>query len=156
MHQACTTESKNGNGCFGLALAPRITARRKGSGILTVQRTPVKNQKMKKQLIEYSTEEGIVITVEVEPGPAEPGGTSLVSGGGTLQKASARFEEALEPLRKISGVIINKIKALDTYPDEISVELGLKFSAKAGVILTSVDSEANLKINLKWKIEPVR
>jgi hypothetical protein len=110
---------------------------------------------MKKQFIEYLTEEGIVITVEAEPGPAVPGGTTLISGG-TLQKASARFEEALEPLRKISGAIIRKIKDLDTHPDEISVELGLKFSASAGVILTSVDSEANLKINLKWKTGTAR
>ncbi len=111
---------------------------------------------MKKQFIEYLTEEGIVITVEAEPGPAVPGGTTLISGGGTLQKASARFEEALEPLGKISGAIIRKIKDLDTHPDEISVELGLKFSASAGVILTSVDSEANLKINLKWKTGTAR
>ncbi len=106
---------------------------------------------MKKQLIEYLTEDGIVITVEAEPSPAEQGGSAVISSGGTLQKASARFEEALEPLKKISGAIINKIKGLDAYPDEVSVELGLKFSAKAGVILTSVDSEANLKITLKWK-----
>lgn len=109
---------------------------------------------MKKQLIEYLTEDGIVITVEAEPGPGEQGGTTLISGGGTLQKASAKFEEALEPLKKISGAIIRKIRELDTYPDEISVELGLKFSATAGIILTSVDSEANLKINLKWKTGP--
>jgi hypothetical protein len=119
------------------------------------ERLPTTNN-MKKQFIEYLTEDGVVITVEAEPGPPEPGGTTLISSGSTLQKASVRFEEALEPLRKISGVIIKKIKELDTHPDEISVELGLKFSAKAGVVLTSVDSEANLKINLKWKTGPGR
>lgn len=128
----------------------------KAGGVIAGHRTLITTDNMKKQLIEYLTEDGVVITVEAEPGPAEPGGTTLISGGGTLQKASAKFEEALEPLRKVSGAIIKKIKELDTHPDEISVELGLKFSAKAGVILTSVDSEANLKISLKWKTGAVR
>jgi hypothetical protein len=33
----------------------------------------------------------------------------------------------------------------------MEVELHLKFSARAGIILASVDSEAHLKITLKWQ-----
>ena len=38
-------------------------------------------------------------------------------------------------------------------PSEAQVEVGFKFSAKAGVILASADSEATFKVTLKWKTD---
>ncbi|MCK7576896.1 MAG: hypothetical protein MZV65_14195 [Chromatiales bacterium] len=35
-------------------------------------------------------------------------------------------------------------------PTEIGLEFGVKFSAKAGAIIASVDSEAVFKVSLKW------
>ena len=36
-------------------------------------------------------------------------------------------------------------------PQEIQLEFGVKFSAKAGVIFASADSEATFKVSLKWQ-----
>jgi hypothetical protein len=36
-------------------------------------------------------------------------------------------------------------------PEELGVEFGLGFSAKAGVFFASVDSNVTFKISLKWK-----
>ena len=39
-------------------------------------------------------------------------------------------------------------------PDEIGLEFGIKFNAKAGAVFASVDSEATFKVSLKWKNSP--
>ena len=36
------------------------------------------------------------------------------------------------------------------HPTEIELEFGVKFNAKAGAIIASVDSEATFKVALKW------
>jgi len=69
---------------------------------------------------------------------------------GVIQNAIVNFEKSLEPLKSISSSIFNSVKEISNSPDEINVELGLKFSAKAGLVITSFDGEANLKITLKW------
>ena len=62
-----------------------------------------------------------------------------------------KLESALAPLKDFSNDMIHSIKQLVHTPDETVIEMGLKFSAKAGIVITSVDSEANLKISMKWK-----
>ena len=69
---------------------------------------------------------------------------------GIVDNAKESFEKALHPLKEVSNSIINCIKDISNSPKEVEVELGLKFTAKAGIILTSLDSEAHFKITLKW------
>ena len=106
-----------------------------------------------KKLLQFSTNEGEDFFVEVTESSVEVpmrGGSSEAASRGIIQNASGSFEKALKPLKEISNSIINSIKEIANSPDEIEVGLGLKFTATAGVILTSLESEANLKIVLKW------
>lgn len=68
-----------------------------------------------------------------------------------IQNTHVTFEKALKPLKEISNTIISSVKEVINSPNEIEVELNLKFTARAGIILASVDSEAHLKITLKWE-----
>ncbi len=107
-----------------------------------------------KKLLQFTTDGGEEFFIEVNDLPVnEPmrGGTADESSRGIIQNAAGSFEKALKPLREISNGIINSVKEIVNSPDEIGVELGLKFSSKAGIILTSLDTEANFKITLKWK-----
>ncbi len=60
------------------------------------------------------------------------------------------LKNSLNHLSQYPATFFNSVKEIANSPDEINVELGLKFSAKAGLILRSLDGEANLKITLKW------
>ena len=64
------------------------------------------------------------------------------------------FDSAWKYLSRITtsfskGVL--ETKNLAKKPDEVSIELGLKFSVEAGIIIAKTATEAYLKISLKWK-----
>lgn len=108
------------------------------------------------KLLKFSTNDGNEFFVEVnEPVVNEPVRSSSKDNDtrSIIQDTKESFEKALKPLKEVSNSIINCIAEISNSPDEISVELGLRFTAKAGIILTSLDSEANLKIVLKWQRE---
>ena len=60
-----------------------------------------------------------------------------------------RFVEAVERVKPAAEAVLKTFKELNT-PGEIALEFGVKFNAKAGAILASVDSEATFKVSLKW------
>lgn len=101
---------------------------------------------MSTQLIEYALPDGQTICVEVEDGPV-----SAVRGGrdSPVTKAQESFESAVSRIRPAAEALINGLKGLT--PEEISLEMSLKFTAKAGVVIASADSEAAFKVTLKWK-----
>ena len=109
-----------------------------------------------KKLLQFTTQDGNDFFVEVEDNSA---GTAQAVRGfagedstrGVVQTASESFEKAIRPLKEISNSIVNCVKDFASSPDEVQVELGLKFAARAGIIITSLDSEANLKITFTWK-----
>src|SRR5581483_9489026 len=105
-----------------------------------------------KKLLQFTTEDGDIFFVEADEPVAAPAmrGSGDEATRGVVQTASESFEKALKPLKDVSNTIISSIKDIVNSPNEVQVEMGLKFSAKAGIILTSLDSEANLKIVLKW------
>jgi hypothetical protein len=108
-----------------------------------------------KQLLQFTTDNENTFFVEIpdESTPKESmrGMTSNENTRGVIENAVTNFEKSLKPLKEITNGIFNSLRDKDIVnPGEISVELGLKFSAKAGVIITSVDGEANLKVTLKW------
>lgn len=72
-----------------------------------------------------------------------------------IQDTKDSFDKALKPLKEVSNSIISCIKEISDSPKEVEVEFSLKFTARAGIILTSLDSEAHLKIVLKWQNEKV-
>ena len=58
--------------------------------------------------------------------------------------------EGITRVKPAAEAVLNAFREMNT-PDEINLEFGLKFSAKAGAILASVDGEATFKVALKWK-----
>ncbi len=106
-----------------------------------------------KRFVEFPLEDGSTILVEVDE-PERAGGTTLVSGGKkTVEKANQSFEAALDKVKPTANAVISKLRDLYDPPDEISVEFGLKLSAKAGAVLAAASVEANYKVTLKWQKE---
>lgn len=102
-----------------------------------------------KRLVEYSLEAGGSITVEVDEDLV---GVAPASPGDNVVKATQTFEKALDGIKPIAQVILDKLKSgLTEAPHEIEVEFGLKMSAVAGVVVASASVEANYTVTLKWK-----
>ncbi len=103
---------------------------------------------MAKHLVEYQLADGPVY-IEVETPAGE--GTLRVnrSGESIPEKVQTSFNEAIARLRPAADAVLQAFQGLHT-PAEIGLEFGVKFSAKAGVIIASVDSEAVFKVSLKW------
>ena len=111
-----------------------------------------------KQLLQLRTNDGTDLYVEVDETTVNNplrGNSNNLEDRGVIENAQQSFDKALQPLKEISNSIINCIKNITNSPQEVEVELGLKFTAKAGIILTSLDSEAHLRVSLKWKNEKV-
>jgi len=103
-----------------------------------------------KRLVEFESEDGGIILVEVEV-PEEAGMVPAAAVRGVPEKAQQTFEEALDKIRPAAQAIIRKLSALHDPPDEIEVEFGLKMSAKAGAVVAAAGVEANYKVTLTWK-----
>lgn len=103
-----------------------------------------------KQLIEFSLEDGTSFLMEVdEPETIAVERVALPSGRLVL-KAQQSFEEALDKVKPVASTLISKLRGLNTPADEVEVKFGLKLTADAGAIFTSVGGEVSYEITLKW------
>lgn len=100
---------------------------------------------MAKRLIEYTLNNGETLLVEAES--SDDANVRISNNGHEI--AGQKFEDALNKAEPALSAVAGLMKKLQ--PEEASVEVGFKFSAKAGVILASADSEATFKVTLKWK-----
>jgi hypothetical protein len=105
----------------------------------------------KRDLIELQLSDGTPVYVEAAEDLAPGRGPQRVSRGESgAQEVDTRFEDAVARIRPAAQVLLDSLKELNT-PDQINLEFGIKFNAKAGVIFASVDSEAVFKVAITWK-----
>lgn len=76
-------------------------------------------------------------------------GPKLGAGDKVVREAGRNLEDALKDVAPAIDALHRMALAVSK-PKEISLEIGLKLSAKAGVILASADAEGSLKVTLKW------
>lgn len=65
-------------------------------------------------------------------------------------EAPRSFEDAIKCVAPIGNALLTSLKDINT-PDEIDLEFSISFNGKAGVVFTSVESEASFKVHIKWK-----
>jgi len=102
-----------------------------------------------RELLEFELADGTPVYVET----TDAGATDLRRVGrdaGSLLKADGRFEEAVGRIRPAAQALLDSLRDLNT-PEEIGLEFELKFNAKAGAVIASVDSEATFRVSLTWK-----
>ena len=102
-----------------------------------------------RHIVEFILAEGQPVFVEVED--TDENTRQRVSRGDTgPERSGKRFLDAIAQVKPAAEAVLNAFRELNT-PDEIGLEFGVKFSASAGAVLASVDSEATFKVALKWK-----
>ena len=99
-------------------------------------------------LIQYKLPDGTPFILEVED--LEPQGRQRVSRGEDgILKAEQSFSDAMKHIKPVAEHVLQTFKDMET-PNEIALEFGVKFSAKAGAIFASAGADATFKVSLKW------
>lgn len=105
-----------------------------------------------KRLVEFLSESGDPIMVEVED--LEPTGETRrgMSSPAVVQRAQTSFEDALERAQPMASGLVNKLRSITDSPDEVQIEFGLSLSANCGAVLVAgASAGANYKVTLKWQ-----
>jgi len=106
-----------------------------------------------KRLVEFTSESGEPILVEVEDSELAGGTTPRrgMSPSGVVERAQTSFEDALEKAQPIASGLVGRLRSIADSPDEVQVEFGLSLSAQAGAVLVAgASAAANYKVTLKW------
>jgi hypothetical protein len=96
---------------------------------------------MKVLSFKLSNDRGTVY-VEVPPDKDDLLGKT---GADVVKDAGQSFSQALTAAQEVLDGFVKTLK-----PSELELSFGLKFSAKAGVVIASTDAEATLSLTAKW------
>jgi hypothetical protein len=104
-----------------------------------------------RELVEFDAD-GVPLLVQVDVGQAEAGrARASARGDGTILASGQRFEDATAVVRPAAETLIRQVRSLSVVPDEISVDMGLSMSLKAGAFIASSTAEANFVIRMTWR-----
>ena len=102
-----------------------------------------------------------VISIEVDEAVARAAGgeghgelTSKGSGGEAgdiVAPAIAGIDKTLATLKAYVGTLADMVETLGITPEQVSVELGLKFTGSAGFVIAKAGAETHMKVSLSWK-----
>jgi hypothetical protein len=108
------------------------------------------NNMAEKQLVEFALEDGTTFLVEVDKQPTQPGAPKPVSlgSGVSVTAASKKFDQALDEIKPVITTVVSKLK--DITPTETEIKFGVKLTANAGIVFSSLGSELTFEITVKW------
>ncbi|MCX4632629.1 CU044_2847 family protein [Streptomyces sp. NBC_01443] len=99
-------------------------------------------------LLRVPLESGGSVLVEVDDGPQAV--VRVARPGGMVAEASETLERGLESVREAAHAVLSRVADLPRQPDKITLELGLKLSAEAGVFLAKTAGEGSLTLTMEW------
>ena len=101
-----------------------------------------------KRLVEFPLEEGGSIVVQIDE--PETGGTIRAGRDETIEKVKDTFEEALNRVLPAAKSVVEKLRSMESRPDEIEINFGIKLSTQAGAFIASTTAEANFGVTVHW------
>ncbi|MFE1437280.1 CU044_2847 family protein [Streptomyces sp. NPDC058739] len=100
------------------------------------------------ELLRVPLENGGSVLVEVDSGPQAV--VRVARSGGVVAEASETLERGLDSVREAAHAVLARVADLPRQPDKITLELGLKLSAEAGVFLAKTAGEGSLTLTMEW------
>ena len=61
------------------------------------------------------------------------------------------LDEAMASIRSASRSIIDVIRDMDHVPDEVTVNFGIRMTAKVGAVIASAEAQGQIGVSLTWK-----
>lgn len=99
-------------------------------------------------LVEYALEGGATVLVDVnehQPDVVSAGAEEVVA------RAAEKLEQALDAtIRPIAIAVMSRFDNLPRRPDEVSVEFGVRLTAKTNAVVASAGGEGHFQVTLTW------
>lgn len=109
------------------------------------------------KILEVSMDDNMKLYIEAVDiqifNDSDPLFVPVASNDTVIHKSKNYMESSLAQLRSFADGIANSLKNTSLQPDEFEVEFGVKFAADAGIIISSINTEANITIKMKWNKE---
>jgi hypothetical protein len=122
------------------------------------QGTKTYKEDVMKRLVEFPSDTGELILVEVEDVGLAGETRRGLSPSVVVERAQTSFEDALEKARPMASNLVGKLRAIGDAagnpPDEVQVEFGIVLNAEAGAVLASASAGANYKVIMTWRRSP--
>jgi hypothetical protein len=103
------------------------------------------------RLVEVPLASGGSITVEVD----EPLGARTMRGGDRgaelVERGGRTLEESLGTIAPALHEIVEKLRGVSSELSQIEVELGLKLTGEAGMVVARAGAEANFRVLVRWE-----
>jgi hypothetical protein len=106
-----------------------------------------------KRLVSYPLESGGNVLIEVEEAPGGPV-TRGLHPSEVIETVGNSFEAAIEAIKPAAVAVAGKFRDFTGAPDDVEVELGLKFAGQAGAFIASASTEAQFRVKMIWKGKP--
>jgi hypothetical protein len=106
-----------------------------------------------REVAQFALDDGTTFLVEIDE-PQNRGAVNRISidTGQMVYQAKETLEAALDKVKPVASAVISKLQSgLATPADEVSVTFGLKLSADAGVVFSSVGGEVTFEVSLTWQ-----
>jgi hypothetical protein len=103
------------------------------------------------KLMEFPLEDGTVVLIAVHEEQRETGRVAAGIAPRAVEKAGQSLERALDSIRPFLLITAEKFKSAAESADEIQIEFGIGFSAKAQAFIASADTQTSLKVGVSWK-----
>lgn len=93
--------------------------------------------------------------------PLPNGGSLIVEGSEEIVVQAGRgrrvgdlveesFVSAIDRVTRAAHVVRERVLAMETAPDEITVEFAIKLATEIGVVVANSTAEANLRLVMRW------
>jgi len=107
---------------------------------------------MMKHVVEYASDQGGSVLVEVDEASAGP----VMRGSGTdrfslVEKADRTFEDATATVTPAARSLIARLRSIDDPPDEVGIVFGVQLSAQTGAFVASIAAQANFTVSMTWR-----
>lgn len=102
-------------------------------------------------LVEFPMATGDTVIVEMDDDQLVGFVPAAVEPGALAATATSSFESAIDRLTPAMRAISDRMKQLA--PEEVTIAVGIKLTAEAGVIVAKAAGEANFTVTLKWHRE---
>jgi len=99
-------------------------------------------------LVRFPLSGGDCVVVQLDA-PVNEGPLPAANRAGIMRDAQIGFEDAAAKLRPIAQVLLEQTK--DLGPDEVRLELSVKFCAEVGIILAKSAAEGHCRLGMIWK-----
>jgi hypothetical protein len=101
--------------------------------------------------MEMSLESGEKILVEIDP---VPGIDRVGRADRVVEAAKDTLEKGLDQIGPVMNAVVKRFKALESPPDKVSLQFGLKVSGELGLVIGKTATEANFTITAEWTPKP--